>query len=143
MIKNRAFTLIEILVVLIIIAFIMSLIGPALYKKIAQSERAKTEIILGKLKGALLSYKVDLQHYPSKKEVGLRALIEKPNVPGNEKWDGPYADETDLLDGWNQEFEYNCPPEKHKDKYRSFEIISYGENMIGESDISKQIHTGA
>jgi len=141
MVKNRAFTLIEIMIVLVIIGFIMALIGPKLYQRFAKSERYKTEIILGKLKVALFEYKMDMGHYPKKQEGGLRALVERPNTPGNEKWDKPYVDnELDLQDAWGQDFEYNCPPEKHKE-FKIFEIISVGGEA--ETDPAKEIFVGA
>ncbi|MBU4270126.1 type II secretion system major pseudopilin GspG [Candidatus Dependentiae bacterium] len=140
--NSKAFTLIEIMVVLVIIGFIVSLIGPRIYKKFAQSERYKTEIILGKLKGAILEYKMDMGHYPKKQEGGLRALVERPNVPNNENWNGSYVDsDADLQDAWAQDFEYNCPPEKYKNKFKIFEIISVGGEM--ETDPTKEIIVGA
>ncbi|MBD3231307.1 type II secretion system protein GspG [Candidatus Dependentiae bacterium] len=133
--KSSAFTMIEILIVLAIIGFLFAFLGPTLYRRIAQSDVALTKLKMGKVKDALVEYKNNVGHYPTKREGGLRALIEKPQ--GVENWNGPYLDsEDDLLDKWGNELELNIPPVKSK-KFRYLEIISYGadgqEGGIGEN----------
>ena len=125
--KSSAFTMVEILVVLMIIGFLFAFFGPALYRRIAQSDVALTKLKMAKIKDALTEYKLNMGHYPTKKEGGLRALLEKPNVAGAQNWNGPYLDsEDDLLDKWGNEIECNIPPVKYKNKFRYLEIISYG-----------------
>ncbi|MFH1461642.1 MAG: type II secretion system major pseudopilin GspG [bacterium] len=139
MIKSKAFTLMEILVVLFIIGFLMAFIGPRFAKRFFKSEIAMTKMKMDKIKNALSDYKMDMGHYPNKREGGVQALISKPNVPGNEKWDGPYVDtEEDLDDKWGDPFEVNIPPVKYK-QFRFFEIISTG----GQSADATEIFIGA
>ena len=137
---NPAFTMIEILLVVGIIAFLFAFLGPRIYKMIAKSDIKITELKMGKIKGAMIEYKQDMGHYPNKKE-GLAALRSVPSTRGaSEKWDGPYLDEDDdLLDKWGNEFEYNIPPVKYKNKYRYFQIISLGSGEEG----AKELRTGA
>ena len=74
-----------------------------------------------------MEYKMDMGRYPTKREGGIRALIDKPSIKGAEDWRGPYLErEDDLLDKWGHEIEYNAPPVKYKNKFRYLEIISYG-----------------
>ncbi len=123
--KSSAFTLVEILIVLMIIGFLFAFVGPALYRRIAQSDVSMTKLKMGKIKDAMIEYKTNVGHYPTKKEGGLQALIVKPQ--GAEGWNGPYLDgEDDLLDKWGNEFECNIPPVRYKNKYRYLEIISFG-----------------
>lgn len=123
--KSSAFTLVEILVVLMIMGFLLAFVGPALYRRIAQSKVAMTKLKMGTIKSALIEYQTDVGHYPNKKEGGLQALIVQPQ--GAQGWNGPYLDdEGDLLDKWGGEFECNIPPVKYKNKFKYLEIISYG-----------------
>ena len=49
---------------------------------------------------------MDMQRYPTAEE-GLRVLLERPQGPGSDKWEGPYL-EKDFIpkDGWEREFIY-------------------------------------
>lgn len=139
MIKNRAFTLMEMMIVLFIIGFILAFIGPRLVKVMFKSDIAITKMKMAKIKNGLIEYKQDMGHFPKKREGGIQALMSRPNIPGNEKWDGTYVDsEEDLEDKWGEPFELNIPPVKYK-KFRFFEIISTG----GDSADAKEIVVGA
>ena len=139
MMNSKAFTLMEMLVVLFIVGFLLAFMGPRVYKTIFKSDVAITKMKMAKIKNGLLEYKQDMGHYPNKREGGIQALIVRPNVPGNEKWDGPYVDsEEDLEDRWGNPFELNIPPVKNK-QFRFFEIISEG----GEGEEAKEIFVGA
>ncbi len=140
MIKSRAFTMIEMIVVLGIIAFILAFVGPAITKRFGKSQVAMTKMKMSKLKSALLEYRQDMGHYPkSQKEGGFQALLTRPNVANNEKWDGPYIEsEEDLQDSWSFDLEYNNPPQKYRQQYKIFEIISIG----GEAEEAKEIVDG-
>lgn len=139
MIKNKAFTLIEMLVVLFILGFLIAFIGPRIYRSIARSDIAMTKLKMSKISEGLLQYKQDMGRYPTKRDGGIQALIFKPNVAGSEKWDGPYLDsEEDLEDRWGNIFELNIPPVKYK-QFRFYEVISPGDG----TDEAKEIFVGA
>jgi len=75
---KKAFTLIEIMIVVIILALIASLVVPNI---IGQGERAKEKLVcvqMKSLKNALDSFKVEEGRYPTTTE-GLKALIKNPN----------------------------------------------------------------
>ena len=75
---KKAFTLIEIMIVVIILALIASLVVPNI---IGQGERAKEKLVcvqMKSLKNALDSFKVEEGRYPTTME-GLKALIKNPN----------------------------------------------------------------
>lgn len=141
--KNSAFTMVEILIVLVIIGALFAFVGPRLIRMFGKSDKAVTQLRMNGLKDALLQYKTDVGHYPTKKDGGLRALIESPGGAAAEKWDGPYvASEEDLEDKWGRDFEYNIPPVKEK-KFRYFEIISFGaDGEEGGKGDNAEIHVG-
>lgn len=122
--QNSAFTMIEIIVVLVIIAGILALVGPRIARQFLQSKEKMTALRINNLKNSLLEYSKDVGHFPTKKEGNLEALVKKPEAKEAVKWNGPYAKEEELLDASNQDFEYNLPPVKFKDKYKIYEIIS-------------------
>lgn len=125
--KNPGFTLFEILIVVGIIGFLMAFFIPTIMNYFGRTERKKIEFKLNKVKQALILYKQDMGHYPLKKEGGLEALLKRPNIPGSERWSGPYLnEEDDLLGGDNMPFEFNVPPVKYKDRFHYFEIFSEG-----------------
>ena len=144
--KNSAFTMIEILIVLAIIGFLFAfLLGPQLLKVFGKSDVAVTKLRMQKVKTALLQYKMDIGHYPTKREGGIQALLEKPKVPtAADKWRGPYLDdEEDLEDKWGNELQYNRPPERSK-KFKIFEIISFGaDGQEGGDGDDAEIYIGA
>ena len=137
--KQDAFTMMEIMVVLMIIGFLMAVLGPRIVKFMAEADVRATKMKINKVKEAMNLYKMHLGYYPKNEEGGLKALLEKPaklSPAKAQKWRGPYLeDEEDLEDKWGDPLIYNRPPEKHKN-YRIFEIISEG----GES--GEEIYDG-
>jgi len=88
--RQNAVTFIEIMIVVVIMAAIAALAGPALFSQFggAQVNNAKTE--MGSIISALELYNLDNKKFPST-EQGLDALIKKPSlgiIPEN--WNGPY-----------------------------------------------------
>jgi general secretion pathway protein G len=76
---RKAFTLIEIMIVIVILGLLASLVVPNL---IGQSEQAKEKLVcvqMKSLKNALDSFKIQEGSYPTTEE-GLKALIQNPNL---------------------------------------------------------------
>jgi general secretion pathway protein G len=118
----RAFTLIEILVVLGIIGMLVAIMFRGVggsYDK-AQVKVAKIFIQAG-LRTSLEKYKLDMGSYPSTAE-GLAALLTAPaNAADN--WHGPYAEADGgklQLDPWNEPYQYRFPGTHNKTKYDLF-----------------------
>ncbi|ACM92310.1 general secretion pathway protein G [Nautilia profundicola AmH] len=75
---KKAFSLIEVMIVVVILGLIASLVVPNL---IGQSEQAKKKLVciqMKSLKDALDSFKIEEDTYPSTQE-GLESLITNPN----------------------------------------------------------------
>jgi len=76
---KKAFSLIEVMIVIVILGLIASLVVPNL---ISQGEKAKEKLVciqMKSLKNALDSFKVEEGSYPTTEE-GLKALIQNPNL---------------------------------------------------------------
>lgn len=140
--KQKAFTLIEVMIAVVIVGIMATLITPNIMKRYRKIQVGQTNAIMGNIKSALIEYKSDLGHFPTRREGGLQALTERPMVKGSEHWDGPYLSGKKEIpvDAWRNEFEYNAPPERYKSEgYRYFEIISRGPEH--EAD-GPEIHIG-
>lgn len=109
--RRSAFTLLELMIVLVILVLLFAMVGPRLLgsQKKADIKAAKTQI--GNLESALELYAVDMRTFPSSED-GLQALIEPPSDErAAAKWDGPYLDDNVLpRDPWDNDYQYEYPP---------------------------------
>lgn len=115
--SNRAFTLMEILIVLAIIGLLVGL-GVTNFDKIfggAQEDVART-FVTTSMKVPLTQYRMDMGDYPTTAE-GLQALATPPQTHA-ERWRGPYvADGKIPLDPWSEPYQYRYPGTHNKYGY--------------------------
>ena len=127
-VRRSCFTLLEMIVVIVIIALIASIVGPDVYKKLAQASAKQTKAQVKALANAVIDYQLDVGSLPP--TGNLEALVS--NTSGSEKWDGPYLNTNTLpKDPWGEDYIYNVPGQG-----RAYEIISYGADKQpgGEKD---------
>ncbi len=118
--RQRGFTLLELLVVIVIIGLLASYVGPRYFSQLGKSEITTARAQMQAFARALDHYRLDVGRYPST-EQGLNALLTRP---GNEpKWNGPYLQNAVPLDPWGKPYVYRSPGEKGE-----FEIVSYGKD---------------
>jgi len=112
--KRSAFTLMEILLVVALMALLLTLLVPNLSGIFTggQTSVAKT-FVMGSAETPLMSYKLAMGSYPSTEE-GLQALVTAPN--DSPRWKGPYLKQLPL-DPWGCEYKYAFPGERNKDSY--------------------------
>lgn len=113
----RAFTLLEILVVLAIIGLLAGLAIGNLDKLFggAQTDIAKT-FVTTSMKMPLTAYRMDMGDYPSTAEA-LKALVTAPSGKAD-RWRGPYVTEGGIpLDPWKRPYQYRYPGVKNKNGY--------------------------
>ena len=105
--RQRGFTLIELMVVLAIIGVLAALIVPNVLGRADDARVTAARTDVGNLMQALKLYKLDNMRYPSP-EQGLQALVAKPvsePVPANWK---PYLDKLPN-DPWGRAYQYMNP----------------------------------
>ncbi len=106
--RQRGFTLIEIMVVVVIIGLLAAVVTQQVMGNVdtARIEKAKQDIRA--LEGALDIYKLDNQTYPTT-EQGLDALVKKPADPNLTNYkDGGYIKRASL-DPWKHPYHYENP----------------------------------
>ena len=122
--KNKGFTLLEIMVVIVILGLLMSIVVPNLMgnKETADIQKAVTDI--NGLETNLDMYKLNNNRYPTT-EQGLNALIEKPTAePLPRRYpEGGYIRRLPE-DPWGNAYLYQSPGQHGK-----FDVFSMGPDM--------------
>lgn len=130
---QRAFTMIEIMLVIIIIGVLTAMIVPNLAGRGKQAKvtAAKADIEAN-LVAALDLYELDNGQYPTT-EQGLKALLTAPvSSPLAPNWNGPYLKKKSIpLDPWGREYVYTSPGIHNTDSY---DLSSLGPDGIESND---------
>ena len=123
--KQKGFTLIEIMVVIVIIGLLATLVLPRVMGRQEQALVAKAQSDIQALASALKFYKLDNFIYPSTDQ-GLQSLAAQPTgdpVPRHWK-KGGYIERLPL-DPWGNPYQYLYPGERME-----FELWSYGSDGV-------------
>ncbi|OHB59141.1 MAG: type II secretion system protein GspG [Planctomycetes bacterium RBG_13_44_8b] len=119
--ERKAFTLVELLVVILIISMLAAFVAPRMFKGLG---KAKADIALAKMaiiEDALARFYIDCGRYPDDSE-GLEVLLVPPS-DAEDKWNGPYLKRSELLDPWNNPYIYAAEGQYNPG---SFDLISLG-----------------
>jgi general secretion pathway protein G len=124
--KLDAFTLLELMVVVVILGILAAFIVPRISKRPEDARVTKAKIEISNLEQALELYYLDNGDYPST-EQGLRALIEIPetgDIPENWKAGGYLAKSKMPRDPWGNEYVYASPGIHNED----YDLYSLGKD---------------
>ena len=114
---RSAFTLIELLLVLVILGVLAAVVVP---KFTGRTEDAKIKACQAEMSGvmtALGTYEVDCGSYPTTDQ-GLLALVQNPGI---DAWKRPYLPKVPV-DPWGHDYIYRSPGSNGKD----FDLMSMG-----------------
>ena len=119
---RRAFTLVELLVVIVIISMLAAFVAPNVIKHIGKAKADLARPKMAMIEDALTRFYADCSRYPADSE-GLEALLVDPgNTTG---WNGPYIKQSQLLDPWGNMYIYIAEGSVNPG---SFDLISLGRD---------------
>jgi len=118
--SKKAFTIIELMVVITIIGILASLVAPKFMGKLEGAKVKTTKAQLEMFSTALDSFNLDVGRYPTQSE-GLKVLWTKSkDIRG---YDGPYLPKPVEADAWGNPYIYKTGSGDHP-----YNIISYGKD---------------
>jgi len=114
-----AFTLLEVLMVIVIIGILAAFVVPSFFGAQEGAQIDLTKALIGSgINGTLDMYRMHMGRYPESDE-GLAALVEPPEDEElAEKWRGPYVkDGSKIKDAWGNDLIYESPGQYNEDGY--------------------------
>ncbi|MBN2446873.1 MAG: type II secretion system major pseudopilin GspG [Phycisphaerae bacterium] len=114
--RRHAFTLLEVLMVIVILGILAAVVVPQLW---SEEDKAKIKLMQSTvdtgLNNVLNLYRMSMGRYPEE----LTELIEAPDDEDERaKWGQAYVkDESALVDAWGNEWYYECPGEENPNSY--------------------------
>ena len=113
--RQGGFTILEIVIVFILVAGLMSFVGPKIFEQMGRAKSSEAKIRIQQLAGQIEMYKLEVGRYPD----NLQALVKQP--AGVDRWNGPYAKDADLKDAWGNDYRFTVPGTN-----KGFDLVSLG-----------------
>jgi general secretion pathway protein G len=128
--RRQAFTLIEIMVVVVILGILAATIIPQFVGTTQEAKVSTAKANVAELESALERFQLHMDRYPAGEE-GLNALVEAPTAE-DKRWRGPYIKRL-RPDPWGTAYQYRNPGVHHK---TGFDLWSRGADGAdgGEGD---------
>jgi general secretion pathway protein G len=120
--KEKGFSLIELLIVMVILGLLAALVAPKMFGKTDKAKQNAAQTQISFFESGLDTFRLDVGRFPTTEE-GLQALRVSPD--GDEKWEGPYLPKEVPLDPWGNPYVYRYPGE-----HGYYDIISYGADGL-------------
>ena len=131
--NQRAFTMIEILLVVVIISILAAMVVPNLTGRSDQARVVAAQTDVDSIISAALDlYKMDNGSFPTS-EQGLAALVVQPTAaPVPAHWNGPYLKNKKIpQDPWGRPYVYLAPGSHNKESY---DLYSLGQDGVESKD---------
>ena len=122
--RQDAFTLIEIMAVVLIMGFLAGIVGVAVVAQIDKARVTTTRTQIKQIEAALTFFQMENGFFPSTDQ-GLQALVEKPTAgreARNYREGGYLQGGVVPLDAWQSPFQYQSPGQMNRD----YDIWSLG-----------------
>jgi general secretion pathway protein G len=123
--RRSAFTLIELIVVIAIIATLAAVVAPAIFQNVGDAKTSAAKSQVEMLGLALNAYRLDNDRFPTADQ-GLEALRTPPvagDVPRN--WRGPYLTRVVPVDPWGRAYLYVSPGIRNP---KSYDLYTLGRD---------------
>jgi general secretion pathway protein G len=123
--RQQAFTLIEIMAVVLIIGLLVGIVGYNVFAQVDRARVATAKTQMKQIEGALEFYRLDNARYPTT-EQGLDALLQKPQSgpePLSYRPEGYLQRRSALKDPWGNVYQYESPGQNNP---YSFDLWSLG-----------------
>ena len=124
----RAFTLVEMLLVLVILATLAGLVYPRLTKNALKARITATHAQIQSFRTALAAFEMDNDRFPQTRP-GLLELVQRPHDA--RRWRGPYLDGGIPKDPWKNDYIYENPGRHNPDGY---DLYSAGPDGVAGTD---------
>ena len=129
-VRRRAFTLIELLLVLVILGVLALVVVPKFAGRSEEARKTAARTDISMLEGQIDIFEQDVGRFPSNDE-SLGALVTQP--PNAPKWKGPYIKRGVPKDPWGNEYVYRYPGTHN---VNSYDLYSLGpDGREGGDDI--------
>jgi general secretion pathway protein G len=107
--RQRGFTLLEVMVVVVILGILAVLVVPKIISRPDEARVSAAKLDITSLMGALKLYRLDNQRYPAT-EQGLQALVTRPTIaPLPPNWKAGGYVERLPKDPWGNPYQYLNP----------------------------------
>lgn len=132
--RQKGFTLVEMLIVIIIIGVLAALVAPQLFQRTGQAKSAAARSQIEMLGTALEAYRLDNSYFPSTQQ-GLDSLNKKPTTPPvPTSWRGPYLKKAAPKDPWGRPYKYVSPGKVNAESYDLYTLGRDGKDGGKDED---------
>lgn len=128
---RNAFTLIELLLVLVILSVLAAVVVPKFTNRSEQARSTAAKADIATLELQIDAFEIDASRCPTTEE-GLAALVEPP--PNVKAWKGPYLKRGVPKDPWGNDYVYRSPGQHNVSGYDLFSMGPDGHEG-GNDDI--------
>jgi general secretion pathway protein G len=125
--ENHAFTLVELMVVVVILGILAATIIPQFMGTTEDAKVSAAKAHVAELESALERFYVHMDRYPTAEE-GLKVLVDPPPDDADKKWRGPYIKQQ-RNDPWGHPYQYRVPGTHHTTSFDIWATDSKGTDI--------------